>query len=132
MKAISSSVTYGLRTKSLIKCVDNSGVKVLEVIGVRGYKGRRRMKPKAGVGSMVFCKVYSGTEKVRHQIFRAVVVRQKKEFRRPDGMRVHFEDNAAVVIDEKGDPKGSQIKGPVAKEAVERFPTIGKIATIVV
>ncbi len=132
MKAISSSVTYGLRTKSLIKCADNSGVKVLEVIGVRGYKGKRRMKPKAGVGSMVFCKVYSGTEKVRHQIFRAVVVRQKKEFRRPDGMRIHFEDNAAVVIDEKGDPKGSQIKGPVAKEAVERFPTIGKIATIVV
>ncbi|MCK4531822.1 MAG: uL14 family ribosomal protein, partial [Candidatus Aenigmarchaeota archaeon] len=76
--------------------------------------------------------VYSGTEKVRHQIFRAVVVRQKKEFRRPDGMRVQFEDNAAVIIDEKNDPKGSQIKGPIAKEVVERFPTVGKIATIVV
>jgi len=132
MKAISSKIVYGLRTKSRVKCVDNSGAKVLEIIGVKGYKGRRRMMPKAGVGSLVFCRVYSGTEKVRHQIWRAVIIRQKKEFRRSDGMRIQFEDNAAVIIDEKGDPKGSQIKGPVAKEAVERFPTVGKIATIVV
>ncbi|MCK4336031.1 MAG: 50S ribosomal protein L14 [Candidatus Aenigmarchaeota archaeon] len=132
MKAVSSKISYGLSTKSLIKCVDNSGAKTLEIIAVRGYKGKRRTKPKAGVASMVFCRVYSGTEKVRHQIFRAVVVRQKKEFRRPDGMRVQFEDNAAVIIDEKNDPKGSQIKGPIAKEVVERFPTVGKIATIVV
>jgi large subunit ribosomal protein L14 len=132
MKAISSKVTYGLRTKSLIKCVDNSGAKTLEIIGVKGYKGKRRMKPKAGLGSLVFCKVKVGNEKVRHQVWRAVIVRQKKEFRRPDGTRVQFEDNAAVIVDEKDDPKGSQIKGPIAKEAVERFPTIGKIATIVV
>ena len=132
MKAISSKITYGLTTRSLLKCVDNSGAKTLEIIGVKGYKGRRTMKPKAGLGSLVFCKVYVGSEKVRHQILRAVVVRQKKEFRRSGGMRVQFEDNAAIVVDEKGEPKGSQIKGPVAKEAVERFPTIGKIATIVV
>ncbi len=132
MKAVSSSITYGLSTKSLVKCVDNSGAKILEIIGVKGYKGKRRSKPKAGVGSLVFCKVYSGTEKVRHQVFRAVIVRQRKEYRRPDGLRVQFEDNAAVIVDEKGEPKGSQIKGPVAKEAVERFPTIGKIATMVV
>ncbi len=104
----------------------------MEIIGGRGYKGRRRMRPKAGVGSLVFCRVYSGNEKVRHQMWRAVIVRQKKEFRRLDGMRIQFEDNAAVIVDEKTDPKGSQIKGPVAKEVVERFPTIGKIATIVV
>lgn len=132
MKAISSKITYGLTTRSLVKCVDNSGAKTLEIIAVKGYKGRRTMKPKAGVGSLVFCKVHVGNEKVRHQILRAVVVRQKKEFRRSGGMRVQFEDNAAIVVDEKSDPKGSQIKGPVAKEAVERFPTIGKIATIVV
>lgn len=132
MKAISSKTTYGLTTRSRIKCVDNSGAKVLEIIAVKGFKGRRRMKPKAGIGNLVFCKVYSGTEKVRHQVLRAVIVRQKKEFRRPDGTRVQFEDNAAVVVDEKGDPQGSQIKGPIAKEVVERFPTVGKIATIVV
>ena len=132
MKAVSSKVTHALSTKSLVKCVDNTGAKVLEIIGVKGFKGKRRTKPKAGVGSLVFCRVYSGTEKVRHEVHRAVIVRQKKEYRRPDGMRVQFEDNAAVIVDEKGEPKGSQIKGPVAKEAVERFPTIGKIATIVI
>ncbi len=132
MKAISSKVTQALSTRSLLKCVDNSGAKVLEIIGVKGFKGKRTAKPRAGIGSMVFCKVYSGTEKVRHEVHRAVVIRQKKEFRRPDGMRVQFEDNAAIIVDEKGEPKGSQIKGPVAKEAVERFPSVGKIATIVV
>jgi len=132
MKAISSKTTYGLTTRSRLNCIDNSGAKILEVIGVKGYKGRRRMKPKAGVGNLIFCKVYSGTEKVRHQVLRAVIVRQKKEYRRADGTRIQFEDNAAVVVDEKGDPAGSQIKGPIAKEAVERFPTVGKIATVVV
>lgn len=132
MKAISSTGTYGLTTRSRLKCADNSGARTLEIMGVRGYKGRRRMKPKAGIGNMVFCKVYSGTEKVRHQILRAVIIRQRNEYRRPDGIRISFEDNAAVVVDEKGDPQGSQIKGPVAKEAIERFPAVGKIATIVV
>ncbi|MCD6591132.1 MAG: 50S ribosomal protein L14 [Candidatus Aenigmarchaeota archaeon] len=132
MKAISSKIAYGISTKSLLKCADNSGAKILEVIGVKGYKGKRRTKPKAGVGSMIICRVYSGNEKVRHQIFKAVVVRQKKEYRRANGIRIQFEDNAAVIVDEKGEPKGSQIKGPVAKEAVERFPTIGKLATIIV
>jgi large subunit ribosomal protein L14 len=132
MKAISSKVTYGLSTRSRIKCADNTGAKILEIISVKGYKTKRRGKPRAGAGSLVFCKVYSGTEKVRHEIHRAVIIRQKKEYRRVDGTRIQFEDNAAVIIDEKGDPRGSQIKGPVAKEAVERFPTVGKIATIVV
>jgi large subunit ribosomal protein L14 len=132
MKGLSSKITYGIFTKTLMKCADNSGAKVLEMIAMKGYKGRRRMRPKAGVGNLIFCRVYSGEEKVRHQVFRAVIIRQRREFRRVDGLRVQFEDNAAVIVDEKGDPKGTQIKGPVAKEAVERFPSIGKIATIVV
>ncbi|MEM5805826.1 MAG: uL14 family ribosomal protein, partial [Candidatus Aenigmatarchaeota archaeon] len=59
-------------------------------------------------------------------------IRQKQEYRRLDGMRVSFEDNAVVLTDEEGTPKGTEIKGPVAREAVERFPPIGKIATMVV
>ncbi len=47
-------------------------------------------------------------------------------------MRIKFEDNAAVLVDDKNDPKGSIIKGPIAKEVVERFPTIGKVASVVV
>ncbi|MBN2042514.1 MAG: 50S ribosomal protein L14 [Candidatus Aenigmarchaeota archaeon] len=132
MKAISSRVVKTLMPKSRLKCIDNSGAKMLEIIAVKGFKGNRRTKPKAGVGSLVFCKVRVGTEKVRHEVLRAVIVRQRKEYKRPDGIHVQFEDNAAVVVDEKGDPKGTQIKGPIAKEAVERFPTVGKIASIVV
>ena len=132
MKAVSSKVARALSTKTKLRCIDNSGAKILEIISVKGYKGRRRMRPHAGVGDLCSCKVYLGNEKVRHEVLRTVIVRQRKEYRRADGTRIKFEDNAGVVVDEKGDPKGSQIKGPVAKEAIERFPTIGKIASIVV
>ncbi|MBI4175839.1 MAG: 50S ribosomal protein L14 [Candidatus Aenigmarchaeota archaeon] len=132
MKAVSGSIVRGLQTGSILTCADNSGVKEFMIIGVRGYKGRRKMRPSAGVGSLVICRVYKGEEKVRHEVFKAVVIRQRKEYRRPNGMRLSFEDNAAVAVDDKMDPKGTLIKGPVAKEVVERFPTIGKLAGIVV
>lgn len=132
MKALSSNVTMGLGTKSVIKCADNSGAKWLEVIAVKGFRGRRRRKPTCGVGSFVFCKVRSGTEKVRHQVLKAVVIRQTKEYMRSNGIRVSFDDNAAVILNDKGEASASIIKGPVAREAVERFPSVGKIASIVV
>jgi large subunit ribosomal protein L14 len=63
----------------------------------------------------------------------AVIIRQKKAYRRKDGMRIKFEDNACVILkSEEGDPKGTVVKGPVAREIVERFPKIGKISSIVV
>ena len=73
-----------------------------------------------------------GSEKVVHQVHKAVIVRQVKEYKRPNGMSISFEDNAAVLVDDEGNPKGSIIKGPIAREVVERFQTIGKIASIVV
>ena len=57
---------------------------------------------------------------------------EKKEYRRANGMRVEFEDNAGVLLNDKFDPTASLIKGPIAREAVERFKTVGKIASIVV
>jgi len=132
MKAISSKVTRALPVGAVINCADNTGVKMFQIISVYGYKGKRRTKPSAGVGSLVACRVYKGIEKVRHEVFRAVIIRQKKEYKRPDGMSISFEDNAAVVVNEKGEPRGTIIKGPVAREAVERFPAIGKIASIIV
>ncbi len=132
MKAISSNITGGVSTGSYLICADNSGAKILQIINVKGFKGIRKSRPKAGVGSLVWCRVKKGQEKVRHNIYRAVIIRQKKWYRRPDGVRISFEDNAAVIVDEKGNVKGSIIKGPVAKEAVERFPTIGKIASMVI
>lgn len=132
MKAVSSKVTKTLMPETTLVCADNSGAKILQIISVRGYKGTRRTKPKAGVASPVNCRVYRGNEKVRKQVHKAVIIRQRKEYRRPDGTRISFEDNAAILVDDKGEPKGTLIKGPVAKEVVERFPIIGKLANIIV
>lgn len=132
MKQIAASVTKGLQVGSKLRCTDNSGVKELEIISVFGFKGRRRMRAQAGVADLISCKVAVGVESVRHQVWRAVVVRQRKEYRRPSGLRICFDDNAAVIVTDKNEPKGTIIKGPVAKEAVSRFPLIAKIATIVV
>lgn len=131
MKAISSKVTKTLMPGSRLVCADNSGAKILEIISVKGYKGTRRTKPKAGVGSFVNCRVYRGNEKVRKQVHHAIIIRQKKEYRRPDGTRIAFEDNAAVLVDEKGEPRGTLIKGPIAREVVERFKSIGKLASAI-
>jgi large subunit ribosomal protein L14 len=132
MKAIKASITKCLPVGAYINCADNTGAKVLQLISVFVYKGRRRRKPSAGVGNMINCSVKEGTVKWRKQVVRAVIVRQKKEFRRLNGLRVAFEDNAAIMVNEKGEPVGTQIKGPIAKEVVERYMSIGKIASLVV
>ena len=125
-------MTKCLMVGSKMTCADNTGAKILQIISVRGYKGKRRTKPHAGVGSIVTCRVYKGTEKVRHQMFKAVIIRQRKEYRRPNGLRVKFEDNAAVIVNDDFEPQGTMVKGPVAREAIERFPVVGKIAGQVV
>lgn len=132
MKPISARMTKGLQSGSLIKCADNSGARVLNVISIKGYKGVKRRHPECGVGAWIICSVREGGPKIKKQVVHAVVIRQKKEYRRKSGMRIKFDDNAAVLITEKGEPRGTKIKGPVAKEAIERFSMIGKICTIVV
>ena len=132
MKAISAGMTRTIMVGTKLNCADNTGAKILQVISVRGYKGRRRMKPSGGVASLVTCRVYRGEEKVMHQIFKAVIIRQRKEYRRPDGIRISFADNAAIIVDDKLEPKGTLIKGPVAREVVERFPSLGKQAGTIV
>ncbi|MBI2084413.1 MAG: 50S ribosomal protein L14 [Candidatus Aenigmarchaeota archaeon] len=132
MKGVKASVVRGLKVGSLLTCADNSGAKVLRIISVSGYKGKRKRMPSAGIGMMIKITVKAGDPKVRKQMFNAVIVRQRQEYRRLDGMRVTFADNAAVLTDEDGAPKGTEVKGPIAKEVVERFSAIGKIATIVV
>jgi large subunit ribosomal protein L14 len=132
MKAISGRPVKALQIGSTVKCADNSGAKIMQIISVKNYKGVWRTRPPAGVADWVNCKVLSGTEKVRHQVHKCIVIRQKKEYRRPDGRRVSFEDNAVVLINEKGEPMGTLIKGPMAKEAAERFPVVAKIASMVI
>jgi len=132
MKAVSASVTKALQVGSRCKCIDNTGADIVEIIAVKGYKGVKRRKPKAGVASLVVVAVKKGDPKIRHEVVDAVIVRQRKEYRRMNGMRIGFEDNAVVLVNEKGEVKGTRVKGPVAKEAVERFSGIAKISTMVV
>jgi len=132
VKSINAKVTSGLQVGSKIKCVDNSGATQVEIIAVKGYKGVKRRHPKAGVAGLVVAAVKKGDPKIRHEIVRAVIIRQRKEYRRKNGIRVKFEDNACVLVNDKNDPRGTRIKGPVAKEVVERFSTVGKISSIVV
>ena len=132
MKAIAAKVTKALQVGSIIKCDDNTGAKELKVVGVKGYKGTRRMVPKAGVGDVVVCSVIKGKPEIRKKIVKAVVIRQRRPFRRRSGTWIKFDDNAAVLIDDSGLPKGSEIKGIVAKEVAERYAKVATIAKNVV
>ena len=133
MKAVSSKITKGIQLESILNCADNSGARKLRVIAVKGYKGVHRRLPKAGVGDVIICSVVKGSEKLRKTVVYAVVVRQRRAYRRPNGVRIKFEDNAAVLVNPKTfEPQASEIRTAIAKEAVERFSAIGKIASIVV
>ena len=132
MKAITSSVSKSLPIGARLKCVDNTGAREVEIISVKGFKGVRRRLATAGVGDMVVVSVKKGTADMRREVTTAVILRQKKEYRRADGLRVKFEDNAAVIITEDGVLKGSEIREPVAKEAADLWPAIGSAASIIV
>jgi large subunit ribosomal protein L14 len=132
MKPIGGSITKTLDRGAELTCADNSGAKQLEIISVDSTNSRRGRRATAGVGDKIRVKVLRGDQEVKGQVHQAVVVRQAKEYRRPTGLRVEFEDNAAVLVEENGLPKGNVTRGPIAKEVVERFSAIGKIASKVV
>lgn len=129
MKGIPAKVVKTLTTGSYLNCDDNSGAKVLNIIGVVGYKGRRGRYPKAGVGDMVICSVKKGNPKMKGTVVKAVIIRQRKEYRRPNGVRISFEDNAAAVVNDEGIPVGTEIKGVIAREVAEKFPKVSAIAS---
>ena len=133
MLASRSKVTKAMNMGSSIPTCDNSGAKLLRIYGVKRGKTTKGRMPAAGVGDMVIASVKKGKPEMRKQVVFAVIVRQKKEYRRQDGIRIKFEDNAAVVLkDEQGNPKGTIFKGAIAKEAAERWPGISKVAKIIV
>jgi large subunit ribosomal protein L14 len=83
------------------------------------------------VGDKVLVSVRKGSPNLRKQVLPAIIVRQRKPYRRADGMWVQFEDNAAVIITPEGELRGSEIRGPVAKEAAERWPRVAGSASII-
>ncbi|MHA1303328.1 MAG: 50S ribosomal protein L14 [Candidatus Heimdallarchaeaceae archaeon] len=117
---------------SRVKCTDNSGAREVEIIAVKGYRGRLNRIPWATVGTMCIVSVKKGTPKRRKQIYHAVVVRQRAPYRRQDGTWIQFEENGIVLTNEVGDPLGSEIRGPIAKEAAEHWPRIAHRASIIV
>ena len=132
MKAKSSTTPRALATGSRMACVDNTGARMVQIVSVEHYHGVRRRQPKLGLGDLAIVSVKKGTPDMRRKLERAVVIRQKKEIRRPSGLRVSFEDNAMVLVNERNEPKGTEIKGPVAREVAERFPKLGSMATMIV
>ena len=131
-EAIPAKVTRGLPTGAKLICADNTGAKELQIIAVKGYGGVRRRYPKAGVGDLVVTSVKKGRPDIRKQVVLAVIVRQSMPYTRFNGTKIRFEDNAAVVVGDDGMPKGTEIKGAVAKEAIERWKKIGSLASVVI
>lgn len=133
MKALRSKVTKGLQKGSIVPTCDNSGAKLIRIIAVIRAKTRAGRNPSCGVSDLIMASVISGNPEMRKQVVYAIIVRQRKEYKRPDGTRIGFEDNAAVVLkDENGNPKGTVIKGAIAKEISDRWPAVSKLANIVV
>jgi len=133
MKAIGAKIVKGMNIGSQVDVADNSGAKIVKIVSIKGGKGRKGRQLSCGIADLVKVSVRKGSLDVRNQVFWAIIVRQKKEYRRKTGERICFADNAVVIVkDKEGNPKGTRIKGAIAREATERWPFIGKIASMVV
>lgn len=108
-----------IQQESMLNVADNTGAKRLLCIRVLGGSKRRY----ASVGDVIVCSVKEaipGGMVKEHEIVKAVVVRTKDPIRRPDGSYIRFDDNAAVILADDENPKGTRIFGPVARELREK------------
>jgi large subunit ribosomal protein L14 len=108
-----------IQQQTYLTVADNSGARELMVIHVSGSSGRRY----AAIGDIIVCAVKDalpGATIKKGDVVKAVVVRQRKESRRQDGSYIRFDDNAGVVINDEGEPRGTRIFGPIARELRDR------------
>lgn len=109
-----------IQPQSMLKVADNSGAKMIQCIRVLG--GTRKRYAQIGdiiVGAVKIAEPRRPVKK--HDVVKAVIVRQKKALRRPDGSYIRFDDNAVIILDaDKKDPKGGRIFGPIARELREK------------
>jgi len=108
-----------IQPQTRLKVADNSGAKEIMCFRVLGGSFRRT----AGVGDVIIASVKSaqpGAAVKKGDVVKAVIVRTKKQYRRPDGTYIRFDDNAAVIINEQKQPRGTRIFGPVARELREK------------
>ncbi|MCB0915366.1 MAG: 50S ribosomal protein L14 [Actinobacteria bacterium] len=117
-----------IQQESRLRVADNTGAKELLVIRVLGGSGRRY----AGIGDTIVCTVKDaipGGNVKKGDVVKAVVVRVRKQTRRPDGSYIRFDENAAVVLKNDGEPRGTRIFGPVGRELRDkRFMKIISLA----
>lgn len=125
-------VTRGLPIGANLIAADNSGARILNLVAVKGAKMRVRQIPAAKVGDICICSVVKGNAKIRRQIVHAIIIRQRQRFKRSDGTSVSFYDNAAVIVNENGDLKATEIRGAIAKECAERWPRLSSAATMII
>lgn len=130
MKAVSARTTAGLNLGARLVVADNSGGKIARLVSVKKGKGKKGKQGCAKIADWVKVSIRKGVPDMKGKVFDGVIVRQKKAYRRLDGERIAFEDNAVAILkDEKGNPKGTQIKGSIAREILERWPQVAKIAS---
>ena len=108
-----------IQSYTRLKVADNSGAKIIMCINIPGSSKRRC----AGLGDIISASVKEAVpagQVKAGEVIRAVVVRTKKSYRRPDGSYIKFDDNAAVILSDKQLPRGTRIFGPVARELREK------------
>lgn len=125
-------VTLGLPVAATINCADNTGAKNLYIIAVTRCGGRLNRMPSGCIGDMVLASVKKGKPELRKKVHPAVIIRQRKAWRRPDGVYISCEDNAGVIVNPKGEMKGSGISGPVTKECADLWPKISSHAPAII
>lgn len=133
MKGLGAKITKSLNIGSLVLAADNSGARIVKVVSVKRGKTRKGRQQYAKLSDKIKVSVRKGDPKMKGEVFDAVIVRQKKPYRRNTGERIAFLDNAVVLLkDDKGNPKGTQIKGPIAREVADRWSFVAKNAKFVV
>ena len=133
MKGLATHVIKTLVPGAVITCADNSGAYEFRMIHIIGKtEGRHGKMSAAGVGDIISASVIKGTATYLKKPVRVVLIRQKSQLRRSNGMRVKFEDNAGIMIGEDNLPIGTEVKGAMAREVVERFVKVAGVASRIV
>ncbi|EQD66362.1 Ribosomal protein L14b/L23e [mine drainage metagenome] len=132
MRGISSNVSRTLVPSSVLTCADNSGAKSLMLINKVGKAGKKGRMSTSGVGDIIMASVKHGSPQYVKKVVRVVIIRQRQPIRRANGMRIRFEDNAGVLVNDANLPIGTEVKGPMAREVVERYIKLASVASRVV
>ncbi|MDE1761611.1 MAG: uL14 family ribosomal protein [Candidatus Micrarchaeota archaeon] len=132
MKALSSKVSKSLVPGAVLVCADNSGALEFRMIHIIGKGGKHGRMASAGVGDVISASVRKGTATYLKKPVRVVVIRQRDEIRRPNNVRLMFEDNAGIMINDDNLPVGTEVKGAMAREVAERFVKVAGIASRIV